>query len=194
MNQYLIAFCYLFTIALLFLAFFIARAVPSGSPFNIDLYCDNTIISFAIYNPAELQYWFGPPQEKVREHDWNTNWNTQDDVNNTWDDHESQVNNDEDWNHTDDWTAGLENQPQLNTPEWIDWVFAHINLDQIREIAGQLFSQNFRANYEAEHGIPFRVATPEPSIPELKEEPTEEAPDQWEIGSNDEIPGLGNFE
>jgi hypothetical protein len=69
-----------------------------------------------------------------------------------------------------------------------------INLDQIREIAGRLFSENFRANYEAEHGIPFRVVTPEPSIPELKEEPTEEAPDQWEIGSNDEIPGLGNFE
>jgi hypothetical protein len=66
MNQYLIAFCYLFTIALLFLAFFIARAVPSGSPFNINLYHDNTIISFAIYNPAELQYRFGPPQETVQ--------------------------------------------------------------------------------------------------------------------------------
>jgi hypothetical protein len=52
MSQYLIAFCYLVTIFLLFLAFFIVRAVPSGSPFNIDLYRDNTIISFAIYNPA----------------------------------------------------------------------------------------------------------------------------------------------
>jgi hypothetical protein len=65
MSQYLIAFCYLVTIFLLFLAFFIARAVPSGSPFNIDLYRDNMIISFAIYNPAELQYQSSPPQEKV---------------------------------------------------------------------------------------------------------------------------------
>jgi hypothetical protein len=194
MNQYLIAFCYLFTIALLFLAFFIVRAVHSSSPFNIDLYRDNTIISFAIYNPAELQYRFGPPQEKVREHDWNTNWNAQDDVNNNWDDHESQVNNDKDWNHTDDWTAGLGNQPQLNMPEWIDWVFAYISLDQIREIAGRLFAQNFRTNYKAEHGIPFRVVTPEPDISQLEEESVEEAQDQWEIGSNDEIPGFGNFE
>jgi hypothetical protein len=61
MSQYLIAFCYLVTIFLLFLAFFIVRAVPSGSPFDIDLYRDNTIISFAIYNPAELQYRTGPP-------------------------------------------------------------------------------------------------------------------------------------
>jgi hypothetical protein len=64
MSQYLIDFCYLVTIFLLVLAFFIVRAVPSGSPFNIDLYRDNTIISFAIYNPAELQYRSGPPQEK----------------------------------------------------------------------------------------------------------------------------------
>jgi hypothetical protein len=55
-------------------------------------------------------------------------------------------------------------------------------------------AQNFRSNYEAEHGIPFCVATPEPSILELEEEPVEEAQDQWEIGSNDKIPGLGNFE
>jgi hypothetical protein len=101
MSQYLIAFCYLVTIFLLFLAFFIVRAVPSGSPFNIDLYRDNTIISFAIYNPAELQYRTGPPQEKVREHDWNTNWNKEDEVNNNWDDHESQANN-EGWDHADD--------------------------------------------------------------------------------------------
>jgi hypothetical protein len=51
--------------------------------------------------------------------------------------------------------------------------FAHINLDQIREIAGRLVSQNFHANYEAEHGIPFHVVTPESSIPELEEEPVE---------------------
>jgi hypothetical protein len=88
----------------------------------------------------------------------------------------------------------MADRPGTDTPEWIDWVFAHINLDQIREIAGRLFSQNFCANYEAEHGIPFCVVTLEPSIPELEEEPTEGAPHQWEIGSNDEIPGLGNFE
>jgi hypothetical protein len=185
MSQYLIAFCYLVTIFLLFLAFFIVRAVPSGSPFNIDLYRDNTIISFAIYNPAELQYRSGPPQEKVREHDWNTDWNAQDDQ-----DSYNRFNDENAWNALQ-YTA---DQPHTDTPEWIDWVFAHINLDQIREIAGRLFTQNFRANYEAEHGIPFRVVTPEPSIPELEEEPTEEAQGQWEIGSNDEIPGFGNFE
>jgi hypothetical protein len=194
MSQYLIAFCYLVTIFLLFLAFFIARAVPSGSPCNIDLYRDNTIIFFAIYNPAELQYRSGPPQENVWEHDWDTNWNAQDDVNNDWDDHESQVNNDKDCNQPDSWITGLASQPQFNTPEWIDWVFAYISLDQIREITWRHLAQNFRSNYEAEHGIPFCVATPEPSILELEEEPVEEAQDQWEIGSNDKIPGLGNFE
>jgi hypothetical protein len=194
MSQYLIAFCYLFTIVLLFLAFFIVRAVPFGSPFNIDLYRDNTIISFAIYNPAELQYRTGPPQEKVREHDWNTNWNEEEEVNNDWDNHVSQVDNDADWNQPDDWITGLASQPQFNTPEWVDWVFNHININQIREIAGRLFAQNFRANYEAAHGVPFRAGTPEPSIPELEKEPVEEAQGQWEIGSNDEIPGFGNFE
>jgi hypothetical protein len=91
-------------------------------------------------------------------------------------------------------TCLLENQPQISTPEWVDWVFTYISIDQIREIAGCLFPQNFRSNYEAEHGIHFRVVTPEPSIPELEEEPVEEAQGQWEIGSNDEIPGFGNFE
>jgi hypothetical protein len=194
MSQYLIAFCYLFTIVFLFLAFFIVRAVPFSSPFNIDLYRDNTIISFAIYNPAELQYRTGPPQEKVREHDWDTNWNEEEEVNNNWDNHVSQVDNDADWNQPDDWITGLASQPQFNTPKWIDWIFNHININQIREIAGRLFAQNFRANYEAEHGVPFRIATPESSIPELEEEPVEEAQGQWEIGSNDEIPGFGNFE
>jgi hypothetical protein len=194
MSQYLIAFCYLFTIVLLFLAFFIVRAVPFSSPFNIDLYRDNTIISFAIYNPAELQYRTGPPQEKDREHDWNTNWNEEEEVNNDWDNHVSQVDNDADWNQPDDWITGLASQPQFNTPEWVDWVFSHININQIREIAGLLFAQNFRANYEAAHGVPFRVGTPEPSIPELEEEPVKETQGQWEIGSNDEIPRFGNFE
>jgi hypothetical protein len=79
MNQYLIALCYLFTIILLFLAFFIVRAVPSGSPFNIDLYRDNTIISFAIYNLAELTYRFNSTKETLEypvEDDWNNNWDT----------------------------------------------------------------------------------------------------------------------
>jgi hypothetical protein len=151
MSQYLIAFCYLVTIFLLFLAFFIVRAVPSGSPFNIDLYRDNTIISFAIYNPAELQYRTGPPQEKVREHDWNTNWNEEEEVNNDWNNHVSQVDNDADWNQPDDWITGLASQPQFNTPEWVDWVFNHININQIREIAGRLFAQNFRANVTDPH-------------------------------------------
>jgi hypothetical protein len=88
----------------------------------------------------------------------------------------------------------MADQSHTDTPEWIDWVFAHINLDQIREITGRLFSQNFRANYKAEHGISFRVVTLEPSIPKLEEEPVEEEQGQWEIGSNDEIPGFGNFE
>jgi hypothetical protein len=185
MSQYLIAFCYLVTILLLFLAIFIVRAVPSGSPFNIDLYRDNTIISFAIYNPAELQYRSGPPQEKVQEHDWNTNWNAQDDQ-----DSYNCFNDKNTWT-TPQYTA---DQPHTDTPEWIDWVFAHINLDQIREIAGRLFAQNFRTNYKAEHRIPFCVVTPEPSIPELEEEPVEEAQGQWEIDSNDKIPGFSNFE
>ena len=37
--------------------------------------------------------------------------------------------------------------------------------------------------------------TPHPSIPELEESTVqEEQQDQWEINTNDEIPGLGNFE
>jgi hypothetical protein len=110
MNQYLLAFCYLFTTVLLFLAFFIVRAVPARSPLNIDLYRDNTIISLAIYNPAELSYCSNETKETLEypeENDWNNNW----------DDHESQ--NDNAWNHADDWTPGLGNQPQIHTPEWM---------------------------------------------------------------------------
>jgi hypothetical protein len=54
MNQYLIAFCYLFTIVLLFFAFFIVRCLPPGRPLNIDLYRSNTIISLAITTPRSL--------------------------------------------------------------------------------------------------------------------------------------------
>jgi hypothetical protein len=124
MSQYLIAFCYLFTIVLLFLAFFIIRAVPAGSPLNIDLYRDNTIISLAIYNPAELSYRSNETKETLE-------YPVEDDWNNNWDDHESQ--NDNAWNHADDWTPGLGNQPQISTPEWIDWVFTYISIDQISQ-------------------------------------------------------------
>jgi hypothetical protein len=185
MSQYLIAFCYLFTIVLLFLTSFIIRSVPTGSPLNIDLYRDNMIISLTIYNPAALSYRLNSIKETLE-------YAVEDDWNNNWDNHESQ--NDNAWNNADDWTPGLGNQPQMSIPEWIDWVFTYISIDQIREIAGRLFAQNFRANYEAEHRIPFRDVTPEPSIPELEEQPVEEAQGQWEIGSNDEIPGFGNFE
>jgi hypothetical protein len=54
LNQYLIAFCYLFTIILLFFAFFIVRCLPPGRPLNINLYRSTTIISLAIYNPVEF--------------------------------------------------------------------------------------------------------------------------------------------
>jgi uncharacterized protein YbaR (Trm112 family) len=166
----------------LFLAFFIIRAIPAGSLLNIDLYRDNTIISLAIFNPAELCYHFNSTKENLVEDNWNNNWNNNEDQDNN-----------EGWNHADNWTPGLGNQPQLNTPEWIDWVFAYISLDQIREITGRLFAQNCRTQYEVEQGIPFRVVTPEPSIPKL-EEHVEEAQGMWEIGSNDEIPGFGDFE
>jgi hypothetical protein len=86
MSQYLIAFCYLFTIVHLFLAFFIIWAVPAGSPLNIDLYHDNTIISLAIYNLAELRYHFNETKETPE-------YPVEDDWNNNWDDHESQDNN-----------------------------------------------------------------------------------------------------
>jgi hypothetical protein len=113
----------------------------------------------------------------------------EDDWNNNWNDNENQDNN-ESWNHTDDWTPGLGNQPQLNTPEWIDWVFTYISLDQIREITGHLFAQNFRTDHEPEHGIPFHVVTPESSIPEFEEEPIEEAQGQWEKGLTTKFPDL----
>jgi hypothetical protein len=103
MNQYLIAFCYLFTIILLFLALFIIRAVLAGSPLNIDLYRDNTIISLAVYNPTELGYHSNSNKETLEypvEDDWNNNWN----------DNKDQDNN-TGGNHTDDWTPGLGNQP-----------------------------------------------------------------------------------
>jgi fumarate reductase subunit C len=79
MNRYLIAFCYLFTIVLLFLVFFIIQAVPSSSPLNIDLYRDNTIISLAIYNLAELSYHTNTTKETLEEpveHNWDNNWNS----------------------------------------------------------------------------------------------------------------------
>ena len=71
----------------------------------------------------------------------------------------------------------------------------YVNINQIREIAGRLFAQHFRTQFEEVNGFPFHADTPHPSIPELKDSPVEEQQqDQWEINTNDEIPGLGNFE
>ena len=182
MNQYLIAFCYLFTVILLFLAFLIYWAVPSGQPINIDLYRNNTVLSFAITDPSLVSYIVlqGETQE-------------QEEVDNSWGNQEG-WGNEVGWNHADDWTPA-ENQPHISTPEWIDWVFNYVNINQIREITGHLFAQNFRTQFEEANGYPFHTDTPYPSIPELKDSPVEEQQqNQSEINSNDEIPGLGNFE
>ena len=179
MNQYLIAFCYLFTVILLFLAFFICRAVPAGQPINIDLYQNNTIISFAISDPSQITYIVSEEQHEA--------------VNDNWENQEAWGNEDG-WNHADDWNE-QETQPQLHTAEWIDWVFNHVNINQIREITGRFFAQNFRNQFEEANRFPFHANTPHPSIPELEESTVqEEEQDQWEINTNDEILGLGNFE
>ena len=74
-------------------------------------------------------------------------------------------------------------------------MFDHVNINQIREIAEHLFAQNFRNQFEEANGFPFHANTPHPSILELKESIVEEEEeDQWEIHTNNEIPGLGNFE
>ena len=65
MNQYLIAFCYLFTIILLFLAFLICRVIPAGQSINIDLYHNNTILSFAISHPSQITYTVPEEQQGV---------------------------------------------------------------------------------------------------------------------------------
>ena len=101
------------------------------------------IISFAISDPSQIAI--------------NDNWENQE----AW-------GNEDGWNHTDDWNKQA-TQPQLHTAEWIDWVFDHKNINQIREIAGRLFAQNFRNQFEEANGFPFHTDTPHPSIPELKE-------------------------
>ena len=74
-------------------------------------------------------------------------------------------------------------------------MFDHVNINQIREITGCLFAQNFRNQFEKANRFPFHTDTPHPSILELEESTVqEEQQDQWEINTNDEIPGLGNFE
>ena len=179
MNQYLITFCYLFTAILLFLAFFICWAVPAGQPINSDLYWNNTIISLAISNPLQITYVVPEEQHKAI----NDNWGNQE----AW-------GNKDGWNHTGNWNE-QEIQPQLHTTEWIDWVFDHVNINQIGEIAGCLFAQNFWNQFEEANRFPFHTDTPHPSIPELKESTVqEEQQDQWKINTNDEIPSLGNFE
>ena len=92
MNQYLIAFCYLF------LAFFICQAVPVGQPINIDLYRNNTIISFSISDPSQIAYTVSEEQHEAI----NDNWGNQE----AW-------GNEDGWNHTDDWNE-QETQPQPN--------------------------------------------------------------------------------
>ena len=179
MNQYLIAFCYLFTVILLFLAFFICWAVPAGQPINMDLYWNNTIISFTISDPSQIAYIV--PEEQYEA--INDNWENQE----AW-------GNEDGWNHADDWNK-QETQPQLHTAEWIDWVFDHVNINQIREITGRLFAQNFQNQFEKANRFPFHTNTLHPGILELEESTIqEEQQDQWEININDKIPGLGNFE
>ena len=70
MNQYLITFCYLFTAILLFLAFLICRAVPADQLINIDLYQNNTIISFAISDPSQIAYVVPEEQHEAVNDNW----------------------------------------------------------------------------------------------------------------------------
>ena len=104
MNQYLITFFYLFTVILLFLAFLICRVVPAGQPINIDLYCNNTILSFAIINPSLVSYIVlkGETQEQEK-------------VDNSWGNQEGWGNEDS-WDHADNWTPA-ENQLHISTPK-----------------------------------------------------------------------------
>ena len=92
-------FAYLFTVILLFLAFFICRAVPAGQPINIDLYWNNTIISFAISNPSQITYTVPEEQHEVI----NDNWGNQE----AW-------KNEDSWIPADDQDI-LDTQPQLHT-------------------------------------------------------------------------------
>ena len=74
-------------------------------------------------------------------------------------------------------------------------MFNHVNINQIREIGKRLFAQNFRNQFEEANKFPFHTNTPHPSILELKESTVQEQQqNQWKINTNDEIPGLGNFE
>ena len=74
-------------------------------------------------------------------------------------------------------------------------MFNHVNINQIREITGCLFAQNFWNQFEEANRFPFHADIPHPSILELEESTVqEEQQDQWEINTNDEILSLGNFE
>ena len=141
----------MFTIILLFLAFFICRAVPIGQPINIDLYQNNTIISFDISDPSQIAYTVPEEQHKA--------------INNNWE-------NQDGWIPADNWNI-LDTQPQLHTSQWIDWVCDHMSIYQIREITGCLFAQNFHTQFEEVNGYPFHADTPHLSIPEIEESPVE---------------------
>ena len=45
----------------------------------------------------------------------------------------------------------------------------YVNINQIREIAGRLFAQHFRTQFEEVNGYPSQADTPHPSIPELED-------------------------
>ena len=134
---------------------------------------------FAIFDPSQIAYTVPEEQHEA--------------INDNWENQEAWENKDG-WNHADNWNK-QETQPQLHTAEWIYWMFNHININQIREIAGHLFAQNFRNQFEEANRFPFHANTPHPSIPELKGSTIEEEEeDQWEINTNNEILSLGNFE
>ena len=99
--------------------------------------------------------------------------------------------NQEAWENEDGWIPVddqnvLDTQPQLHTSQWIDWVFDHASIHQIKEITEHLFAQNFRTQFEEANKYPFHTDTLHPSIPELEESPVkEQQQDQWEICKRD---------
>ena len=73
--------------------------MPAGQPINIDLYWNNTIISFAISNSSQITYTVPEEQHEVI----NDNWGNQE----AW-------KNEDSWIPADDQDI-LDTQPQLHT-------------------------------------------------------------------------------
>ena len=74
-------------------------------------------------------------------------------------------------------TIGTNKKPNPNSillSVQIDWVFDHVNINQIREITGCLFAQNFWNQFEEANRFPFHADTLHPSILELEESTIEE--------------------